>query len=144
MQDTKPVHFLLVEDDEEHAMLVKMAFSESDISGTLDWVTDGTDALEYLYRQEKYASSPRPDVILLDLRLPKMDGHEVLTTIKADPKLKHIPVIVLSTSDSQNDRERAYQLAANSYLVKPIDFENFQQLISELKTYWGFWNQPPP
>lgn len=109
-------------------------------------VTDGEEAVAYLRREHPYEDpvrAPRPDVILLDLRLPKVDGLEVLRQIKNDPNLMQLPVVVLSTSQADDDVSRAYQLHANSYVVKPIDFAALTQLISDLGFYWLIWNRSP-
>src|SRR5262249_10559363 len=103
-------------------------------------VLDGAGALEYLRRQGPFEGHPLPDIMLLDLKLPKVDGFEVLAEVKADPGLRHIPVIVLSTSSSEADRRRAYDLHANSYLAKPLDFAQFEQMIADMKLYWCDWN----
>ena len=138
------VHFLLVEDDESHAELVRRNLAKERVENTLDRVVDGAEALQYLRRQGPFADASRPDVILLDLKLPKVDGHEVLRIIKADDDLRSIPVVVLTTSDAEADREQAYALNANSYLVKPIDFEQFRRIVKDLSLYWGVWNRRSP
>ncbi len=141
--NAKPIHFLLVEDDESHANLIKLALEENNVSNTLDHVWDGAEAMDYLRRQGKHANAPRPHIILLDLKLPKVDGHEVLTQLKADDSLRMIPVVVLTTSGNEIDRAKAYYNHANSYLIKPIDFSKFQVMVKELELYWSVWNQPP-
>src|SRR5690606_24500907 len=98
--------------------------------------------LDYVRRQGRFADVRRPDVILLDLKLPKVNGHEVLAAIKDDPDLCSIPVVVLTTSSAETDRLKAYRHHANSYLVKPINFSRFRQMVSDLSLYWGVWNQP--
>lgn len=138
------VRFLLVEDDDSHAELVERNLRRERIENTLDRVCDGDAAIKYLRHEPPYEDSPRPDVILLDLKLPKIDGHEVLKIIKGDEKLRSIPVVVLTTSDTEADREKAYEYNANSYLVKPIDFEQFRRIVKELSLYWGVWNRPSP
>lgn len=135
-------HFLLVEDDATHAKLVKLALSEEQDDVTLDWVSDGEQALAYIGRQAQFSNKPRPDVILLDLNLPRVDGHEVLRQIKDDPDLRTIPVVILTTSSTHSDKTRAYQNHANSYLTKPLDFDDFHQMVRDLKLYWTVWNQP--
>jgi CheY-like chemotaxis protein len=140
----KLLHFLLVEDDDDHATILIRTLRQNRISNTVDRVADGADALTYLRREGPYATKPRPDVVLLDLKLPGVDGHDVLATMKADPDLRAIPVVVLTTSDAEFDRTRAYDLHANSYLVKPVDFERFRQMANELSLYWGVWNEPVP
>jgi CheY-like chemotaxis protein len=139
MTDSKLLRFLLIEDDDAHASITMRSLQQNRVVNVVDRVADGEQALEYL----KARGTPRPDVILLDLNLPKIGGHEILTRIKADPDLCTIPVVVLTTSDAEVDRVRAYRHHVNSYLVKPIDFERFRQLVRELSLYWGVWNQPP-
>ena len=136
----KSLHFLLVEDDDAHAELVGMALQENGVKTTVDRVRDGEEALAYLRREGDYAEAARPDVILLDLKVPKMDGLEVLASIKEDPTLRRIPVLVMTTSDAEADRARAYYNHANSYLVKPADFEKFHAMIRDMKYYWAAWN----
>ncbi len=138
-----PTHFLLVEDDDGHAELINLAMEENRISNTIDRVADGEQALAYLRREGEYFDSPRPDVILLDLRVPKLDGHEVLAAIKEDDALRTIPVVVMSTSAAEADKARAYSNNANSYLVKPFDFDKFHQMINDLNFYWSVWNEAP-
>lgn len=135
---------LLVEDDENHALLVMRHIHKLEVCNRVDHVRDGEEALRYLRREGEHASVVLPSIILLDLKLPKLSGHEVLRQIKQDTDLRAIPVIVLSTSNAEVDRKRAYELNANSYIVKPIDFQEFRTLISDIGTYWGVWNKPPP
>jgi CheY-like chemotaxis protein len=141
-----PVEILLVEDDPAHAEIVKRNFESSLIANKMHHVTDGQSALDYLFRMNGYsdpATSPRPSLILLDLRLPKVDGLEVLKRIKADPELSRIPVVVLTTSSAEYDVVKAYDSHANSYLVKPVDFPQFVALMESLGYYWLAWNQYP-
>ncbi len=141
-----PAVILLVEDDEAHAMLTMRTLEDEKIANEIHWVVDGEEAVNYLFRRGKYADkgkSPRPDLILLDLRLPKRDGHEVLREIKKSNDLKHIPVVVLTTSESEGDMVKAYSNYVNSYLVKPIDFGEFTEMIRELGFYWLIWNRHP-
>ena len=139
-----PVHFLLVEDDDSHAELVRLVVEETGYRDTVDRVADGPAALAYLRREGAYAEARRPAAVLLDLRLGATDGHEVLQEIKADPQLRATPVIVLSSSDGDRDRARAYANYANSFLVKPLDFDDYQILIRDLRAYWGGHNRPAP
>lgn len=142
----KATSVLLVDDDETHALLIKRSFTEIGIE-RIYWVGDGEEALDYLFRRGKYADeekSPRPDLILLDLRLPKRDGHEVLKELKATEDLKVIPVVVLTTSMNRYDIRNAYGNHANSYLVKPMGLGKFQQMIKDLGVYWLEWNQRCP
>lgn len=124
-------------------MMVEKSFRAADKNSTIDRVCDGLRAIAYVKRQGEYRERRRPSVILLDLKLPRMDGHEVLRTLKADDELKSIPVVVLTTSDSDKDVCEAYRLHANSYLVKPANFVQFRELIGAVTRYWGAWNMPP-
>jgi CheY-like chemotaxis protein len=137
---------LLVEDDQTHAMLVIRCFESMDVK-EICWVSDGEEAMNYLMHSGKYTNkeeSPRPNLIILDLRLPKLDGHEVLKEIKNSEELKTIPVVVLTTSKNEYDLKKAYLNHANSYLVKPLGFDKFQQMIRDLGIYWLEWNQNCP
>lgn len=142
----EPIVVLLVEDDPAHAEIVKRNFETGRIANRLMHVADGQLALDYLKRVNEFkdpAVSPRPGLILLDLRLPKVDGIEVLRRIKADQDLSHIPVVILTTSDAETDKVKAYDCHANSYLVKPVDFDEFVKLISVMGGYWLAWNEYP-
>ena len=137
------ITILLVEDEPAHAEIVRRNFETMRIANTLKHVSDGEAALDYLYRNNTFndpGSSPRPALILLDLRLPKVDGLQVLKTIKTDPNLNNIPVVVLSTSASEADISMAYNNNANSYLVKPVDFTQFSELLRTVGMYWMSWN----
>jgi CheY-like chemotaxis protein len=140
--ENKLLHFLLVEDDDDHAEIVLRTLQRNRVGNSFERVVDGAQALAYVRRQGHYAQAKRPDVVLLDLKLPKISGHEVLAAIKEDPDLCSIPVVVLTTSSAETDRARAYQHHANSYLVKPINFARFRQMVNDLSLYWGVWNQP--
>ncbi|MEM7227569.1 MAG: response regulator [Planctomycetota bacterium] len=142
-QNASLVQFLLVEDEDSHAELVRLAFERNSVANSLVRVSSGHDALAYLNREGKYADQPMPDVVLLDLNLPGISGHEVLERIRQNPGLAKLPVVVLTTSSNDNDRSRAYDLGANSYLTKPLEFESFQQMVRDLQLYWGVWNRPP-
>jgi CheY-like chemotaxis protein len=142
----EPVVVLLVEDNEDHAELVKRQLVDHRIANQLVHVTDGQSALDYLLQAGPYAdpaSSPRPHVILLDLRLPKVDGIEVLKSCKSNESLSTIPVVILTTSEAECDLDQAYENHANSYLVKPVDFNKFKQLMDDLGFYWLSWNKIP-
>jgi len=142
----EPIVILLVEDDPAHAEIVRRNFANSRLANRLICVSDGQAALDYLYRRGEYqdpSQSPRPSLILLDLRLPKIDGLEVLKTIKADANFGQIPVVVLTTSSAESDMVKAYENHANSYLVKPVDFPQFLKLMDTLGYYWLAWNQYP-
>lgn len=142
----EPIVVLLVEDDPAHAEIVRRNFEDFRFANRLMHVSDGEEALDYLYRRGSFANphdSPRPSLILLDLRLPKIDGLEVLKTIKTDSDLNHIAVVVLTTSSSESDMVKAYHSHANSYLVKPVEFADFVLLMKSLGYYWLAWNQYP-
>jgi CheY-like chemotaxis protein len=140
----QPLRFLLIEDDAAHAKLVRMALEEHRVTNSVECVGDGAEAFAYLAGEGQYAGRPRPDVILLDLKLPKIDGHEVLKRVKEDQSLRSIPVVVLTTSDAEADRLKAYMSHANSYVVKPIDFDSFDRIVRDLDFYWAAVNTPPP
>lgn len=139
----KFLSFLLIEDDEDHAELVIRSLKNNRVINRIDHINNGAEALDYLFGKGKYHSQQLPDIILLDLKLPKIDGLEVLEKIKSDERLKMIPVVVLTTSDAEKDRTSAYLKHANSYLVKPLDFNQFRKMAEELNLYWAIWNQPP-
>ena len=142
MMHDQAVHLLLVEDEDAHAMIVQRSVLGSGERVTMARVHDGVQAVAYVRRQGEFQNRPPLDLILLDLELPGMHGHEVLRTLKADDDLKMIPVVVLTTSDAEQDRRKAYGLHANSYLVKPTDFEQFRQMMGAVTSYWGVWNRP--
>jgi CheY-like chemotaxis protein len=142
----EPILVMLVEDNIDHAELVIRTLEDHRISNRIQHFTDGQSALDYLLRQGEYsdpANSPRPHIILLDLRLPRVDGLVVLNKIKENPDLKAIPVIVLTTSEAERDVTRAYDHYVNSYLVKPVGFEEFSKLMNDLGFYWLGWNTHP-
>jgi CheY-like chemotaxis protein len=142
----EPLVILLVEDNLAHAELIFRSFEDHRIANSIYHVSDGEAALDYLFQRGSYANSeecPRPHVILLDLRLPKIDGLEVLKEIKSSPEVERIPVVVLTTSAAEQDVARAYQQHANSYLIKPVDFEKFSRLMDEFGFYWLGWNHSP-
>ena len=130
------IDILLVEDSPADVLLTREAFAEFKIFNTLHVVEDGVKALAFLNRDAEYAAVPRPDLILLDLNLPRKNGREVLTEIKADPNLKNIPVIVLTTSHSEKDVLQAYDQHANCYIVKPVGFENFVEAVKTIRQFW--------
>ncbi len=140
------MNILLVEDNLDHAELVIRSFQEHRIANQIHHVSNGEEALEYLFRQGAYADpnkSPRPHVILLDLRLPRIDGLEILETIKSSPEIKNIPIVVLTTSQAEQDVAKAYSEHVNSYLVKPVDFNSFTHMMEDLGFYWLAWNHYP-
>lgn len=141
----EPITVLLVEDNAAHAELVTRCLSQSRRNVEVRHVWDGELALDYLLRRGQFSepqSSPMPRVVLLDLRLPKLGGIEVLKTIKSRSDLRHVPVIVLTTSLAERDVARAYRHHANSYLVKPADFEGFQDMMNRFRNFWLQWNHP--
>ncbi|MBI2431796.1 MAG: response regulator [Candidatus Hydrogenedentes bacterium] len=144
MGTSELINFVLIEDDDDHAAIVLRTLERNRVVNNVKRLIDGADALAYLREEPPYAGRPMPDVILLDLKLPKVDGHEVLKKIKEDPGLKHIPVVILTTSNAEADRAKAYAHHANSYLVKPVNFQRFRQMVSDLSLYWGVWNKPAP
>ncbi len=142
----EPILVMLVEDNEDHAELVIRTLEEHRIANRVRHFLDGQTALNYLFRRGEFANekdTPQPHVILLDLRLPRVDGIDVLKTIKEDDGLKVIPVVVLTTSEAEKDVARAYYNHANSYLVKPVGFEEFKRLMDDLGFYWLGWNTHP-
>lgn len=134
--NSRSVEILLVEDNPGDARLTQEAFNEGRLMNNLSVVTDGAEALAYLRQQGKYANSTRPDLVLLDLNLPKKDGREVLAEIKADEGLKMIPVVVLTTSASQEDVARAYGSHANCYITKPVDLDQFLRVAQSIENFW--------
>jgi CheY-like chemotaxis protein len=137
MIDTpRNLEILLVEDNEGDVRLIKEAFSESRIEKNFSVVKDGEEALNYLYAKGKYASRIKPDIILLDINLPKKNGFEVLEKIKSDPSLKKIPVIILSSSSSDDHVSKSYGLNANCYITKPIDFDEYNRAVKIIEDFW--------
>jgi two-component system, chemotaxis family, response regulator Rcp1 len=132
----KPIDILLVEDSPPDVCMAKAALESSKLPFDLHVVEDGKQALAFLRHEGLYANAPRPALILLDLNLPKKDGREVLTEIKADDRLKHIPVVVLTTSKAEEDILKAYGLHANCYITKPIDFGGFAEVVRAVEHFW--------
>jgi CheY-like chemotaxis protein len=130
------IHVLLIEDDPGDVLITKEAFAENKVRNNLSVVNDGVKALQFLRREAEYADAPRPDLILLDLNLPRMDGHEVLAHIKSDADLQRIPVVVLTTSDAEEDVLRSYDLHANAYVTKPVDFERFLGVVRQIDDFF--------
>lgn len=140
------LHILLVEDNPDHAELVLRSLEEIDPTLRVLHLSDGEQALDYLLRRSRFAkpvSSPRPHLVLLDLRLPRVDGLEVLKQIKTTEAIKAIPVVILTTSKAESDSAQAYEHHANSYLVKPEDFGTFAALMQAIRNYWLHLNLPP-
>lgn len=143
MSDYRPLRVMLIEDNLDHAELVIRTLSDHSVPNRIFHFMDGQAALDYLFQRGEYSDSekhPRPHVILLDLRLPRVDGLEVLQTLKETEELRKIPVVVLTTSEAEKDVARAYQHHVNSYLVKPVGYEEFTRLMNDLGIYWLSWN----
>jgi CheY-like chemotaxis protein len=130
------VDILLVDDDEGDALLAKSALENGKIFNTVHVAKDGVEAMAYLRREGEYGAAPRPDLVLLDLNMPRKDGREVLSEIKQDPDLRSIPVVVLTTSDSDQDILNMYDLHVNCYVTKPVDLEQFTKIVKEIKDFW--------
>ena len=134
--DLRPIEILLVEDSPSDTELTVEALREAKLRNHLSIVQDGVQAMDFLRRQGQFTHAPRPDVILLDLNLPRKDGRQVLAEIKADDRLKAIPVVVLTTSRAEQDVLRAYQLNANCYITKPVDFNQFLEVVRAIESFW--------
>ncbi|MFD3803075.1 response regulator [Streptomyces sp. NPDC058611] len=133
---SQPAEVLLVEDDAGDELMTREAFEDNKIGNTLHVVRDGLEALDFLYRRGDHTGAPRPDLILLDLNLPKYDGRQVLEQIKTDPELSHIPVVVLTTSAAEEDILRSYKLHANAYVTKPVDLDQFIRAIQQIDDFF--------
>jgi chemotaxis family two-component system response regulator Rcp1 len=140
----RPLGVLLVEDDPGDVLLAREALRAGKLNTQLDVVTDGVEAMAYLRQEDGYAGASRPDLILLDLNLPRMSGHEVLAEVKADESLRRIPVVVLSTSVAADDVVKSYDLHANVYVPKPVDFHEFTQVIRQIDEFFVSVAQLPP
>jgi two-component system, chemotaxis family, response regulator Rcp1 len=132
----RPIEILLVEDSPSDTDLTVEALSEARVLNRLSVVEDGVCAMAFLRRKGPYAGAPRPDLILLDLNLPRKDGREVLAEIKADPDLQRIPIVVLTTSQAEQDVQNAYLLHANCYIAKPVDFGQFMRVVKAIESFW--------
>jgi chemotaxis family two-component system response regulator Rcp1 len=139
-----PIEVLLVEDSPGDVRLTREAFRDANSTIHLHVAADGVEAMAFLRREGNHANAPRPDLILLDLNLPKMDGREVLAHIKDDEGLKTIPTVILTTSDSEVDIAKSYQLQANCYLVKPVQLDNFENLVKSINDFWLTKAKLPP
>ncbi len=136
LSEAKPIEILLIEDSPSDIALTIEALKAGKVANTLNCVEDGIEAMTYLKRQGKYKNATRPDLIMLDLNLPRKDGREVLSELKSDPSLKIIPVIVLTTSRSDQDILRSYELNANCYITKPVDFKFFIDVVKSIENFW--------
>jgi CheY-like chemotaxis protein len=142
----EPLTILLVEDNPDHAELVMRSMENFKVANTIIHVEDGEVALDYLYGRGEYADRirfPKPHLMLLDLRLPKIDGLQVLKEVKSSQTMRALPVVILTTSDAERDMAMAYEYHANSYVTKPVYFNDFSALMKDLGFYWLAWNQRP-
>ena len=136
LDQERQIEVLLVEDDPGDVVMTREAFQDYKVRNQLHVVNDGTEAMAFLRQEGEYAGRPRPDLVLLDLNLPKMDGREVLEAIKSDPDLASIPVVVLTTSENEDDVLRSYSLHANAYVTKPVDFERFIEVVRQIDDFF--------
>ena len=139
-----PIEVLLVEDDPGDVLMTREALQEHPVSNRLTVLSDGDQALAYLRRQDPFEDAVRPDLVLLDLNLPRRDGREVLAEIKSDPDLRQIPVVVLTTSQADEDIVRSYQLHANAYVTKPVDFDRFIAVVRQIDEFFVTVVKLPP
>jgi two-component system response regulator len=133
---SSPIQILLVEDNPGDVELTREALHDTKVHMELSVVQDGVEAMAFLRREGRYADAPRPDLILLDLNLPRKDGRGVLSEVKADPVLRHIPVVVLTSSQAEQDIVRAYDLHANCYVTKPVDLDQFVKIVRSIEQFW--------
>jgi CheY-like chemotaxis protein len=143
-QEIKVIDVLLVEDDAGDVLLIEEAFADNKVRNRLHHVSDGVEALAFLRREGEHADAPQPDLILLDLNLPRKDGREVLGEIKEDDALRHIPVVVLTTSKAEEDVLRSYKLHANAYVTKPVDFDRFIEVVRQIDEFFVTVVKLPP
>lgn len=136
LQPERQVEILLVEDDPGDVLMTREAFADYKLRNQLHVVSDGADAMAFLRQEGEHADKPRPDLVLLDLNLPRMDGREVLEAIKSDPELSSIPVVVLTTSEAEDDVLHSYSLHANAYVTKPVDFERFIEVVRQIDDFF--------
>lgn len=144
MAEGRPIEILLVEDNPGDVRLTREALHEAKMANNLHVAGDGVEALHFLRREEEHAGAPRPDLILLDLNLPKKSGREVLEEVKEDPDLRRIPVVVLTTSEAEQDIVRSYELHANAYVKKPVDFGSFIDVVRAIEDFWFSVVRLPP
>ena len=140
----RPIEILLVEDNPGDIRLTQEAFRDGKVANNMSVVTDGVEAMAFLHQEGKYTEAPRPDIILLDLNLPKKDGREVLAELKQDPSLRRIPVIVLTTSKAEQDILNSYDMHVNCYITKPIDLEEFIRIVEGIGGFWLMVVKLPP
>jgi len=142
-QDPGRYPILMAEDNPDDVLITKRAWKKGNIKNKLYIVNNGAEALQFLYKQGAHVDAPTPTLMLLDLKMPRVDGFEVLKTIKQDPQLKRMPVIVLTTSNWDKDIQLAYDLGCNSYIVKPVGYENFLKAVVDIHRYWIILNEKP-
>lgn len=142
--ENDPIEILLVEDNPGDVRLTKKGLQQGKVLNNLNVVPNGIEAMSFLRQEGEYADAPRPDLVLLDLDMPKMDGREVLQEIKTDPDLKRIPVVVLTSSDAEEDIAKSYDLHANAYLTKPVDFDGLLEVINRIEGFWLTVVKYPP
>ncbi len=135
-EPVRPIEVLLVEDDPGDVLMTREAFEDNKVKNSLHVVTNGVDAMAFLRKEGEHAQAPTPDLVLLDLNLPRMDGREVLAAVKDDPELRRIPVVVLTTSEAEEDVLRSYSLHANAYVTKPVDFERFIDVVRQIDEFF--------
>ena len=135
-QVSRPIEILLVEDNPGDIRLTEEALRDAKVRNNMSVARDGLEGLTFLRREDEYADAPKPDLILLDLNLPRMDGRELLSLIKGDEKLKRIPIVILTTSDAEQDVLTSYDLHANAYITKPVDFEQFIAVVKTIEEFW--------
>ncbi|WP_230968116.1 response regulator [Nostoc sp. WHI] len=138
------IEVLLVEDNPGDVQLTRIALEDSKISINLNVVEDGVEAMAFLRKQEKYVKAAHPNIVLLDLNLPRKDGREVLAEIKGDENLKRIPIVILTTSQAKEDILEAYNLSANCYITKPVDFDEFVNIVKSIENFWFAIVKLPP
>ena len=136
MPSAQPIDVLLVDDDAGDEMITREAFEHNKVAHKLHVARDGAAGLDFLYRRGEHQNAPRPDLILLDLNLPKYDGRQILEILKTDPDLHHIPIVVLTTASAQEDILRSYQLHANAYVTKPVDFDRYFEAVGQIDEFF--------
>ena len=134
--DPSPIQILIIEDNPADVRLVKEVMRDSKILNEIHWVPDGVEAIAFLRRQGKYGDAPRPHIVFLDLNMPRKDGREVLREVKSDPNLRRIPIVVMTSSQAEEDIARAYDQHANCYIRKPIDFQQFHSVVKTIENFW--------
>jgi len=130
------IQVLLVEDDPGDVLMTREAFADNQVANTLHVVSDGLSALDFLHKRGEYTGAPTPDLVLLDLNLPRLDGREVLAAVKSDPVLRQIPIVVLTTSEAEQDVQHSYELYANAYVTKPVEFDRFVEVVRQIDEFF--------